>query len=206
MLGRGGRSFLLRLFTRWPPDTLFKVSRLNYNTHHSVRLYVQLTWDPAPALRHWFHDPEALLETLGVTNAIISGPFVMKFFDRNPVLLNDIDICVRIDGLLQLGNEAIRQGLLFSPSVGDHKRFDITSLMQSGRKSFIDTSDTTEPRSKLDPLVRHFHFVRYRANQDGSIGVFKVVVHLVRWEPWRYVLCAESSMHLKKTLAIFITY
>lgn len=193
LLARGGKSLLLKIFQRWPPDSIYRLSRSNFNIHHSVRMYIQFAWDPTHALRVWFVDPDRLLRCLHATNAVLCGPFVMKFFNRDPRPFSEIDICVRIDGLMQLGDELIRQGFLFTPADGDHRRFDITSLMQSSKKTFVDTSITTGPISRLDPLVRSFRFIRCTPHRNGTMSVSKIVVNLVRWEPWRYILCAESS-------------
>lgn len=188
----------MAFFASWPPQLVFKLYVLNFNMHHIIRFYVSRAWDPSALLTRWFYSPPRILSALKNTNAVICGAAVLKYFDRDPKLLNNIDICVRLEGLRELGRVIIGQSYSFCPSIGDHKRFDTTALLQSGRGAL--TCGTDNPTvQKPDPYMRHFRFVRCSPLLDGSTDTVTVTVHLVRWEPLRFVLCADSSELLALT-------
>lgn len=192
-LGRGGQHFLIEVLNRWPPDLVFRLYTLNYNMHHFVRFYVRRAWDPQKMLFRWFDNPEGLLSTLKVTNAIVCGPVALKYFDRNHALTKNIDICVRLDGIRELGRFLIGEKYTFCPAAGDPKHFDTTILLQSGRKRIPMNKGTTWHTWKADPYIRRFDFIRCAPLLDGETDTMTVAIHLVTWEPLRFILCMESS-------------
>lgn len=134
--------------------------------------------------------PRRFLRCLGRTSAVACGTAVLKYFDRSDLEVNTIDLCVRIDGLRELGATILDEGYTFCPADGDHKQFDITVLTHTSRKVSLSTS------ARTDPFVRCFRFVRCSAFAEGTHDSVSITVNLVRWEPWRYVLCAETSSYL----------
>lgn len=178
-------------FNRWPTHLIFQIYTLNYNIHHIIRFYIQRTWNPALTLFHWFRNPAKFLHSLTETDAVVCGPVVMQYFHRGYTPLKNLDICVRLGGLRELGRVVVDEGFVFYPSTGDFKNFDSTALVQSGKR--FDSESLTNRRTRTDPYMRNFHFEQCVALPDGTSETFSITIHLIRWEPWRFILCAESS-------------
>lgn len=193
-LCRGGEEFVYRFFSCWPPDLVYKIYTLNFTTHNAIGYYIGRAWDPYPTLWRWFHDPAKILLTLHNTNAVICGSVVLKFFDRNREVLNNIDVCVRLEGLRELGRAIISNKFTFCPDPGDHKKFETTVLLQSGKR-YATTFDPQAIVRRSDPHMRTFRFVRCTALPNGSTDTVTVTVHLTRWEPLRFILCTDTSKH-----------
>lgn len=192
-LGRGGQNFLTAVFNRWPPDLIFRLYSLNYNMHHLVRFYVRGAWDPVKSLSRWFDNPERFLSILRNTNALVCGAVVLKYFDRDHTVTKNIDICVKLDGVRELGRMLMAEKYTFCPEAGDYKHFDTTVLLQSSRTIRTDQESDSSTIRKVDPYQRPFSFIRCAPLLDGETDTMTVTVHQVNWEPLRYILCMESS-------------
>lgn len=183
---------LSRVLDCWPPSLVFKLYTLNYNIHHIVRFYISQAWDPSTTLSRWFENVNRLLSTLEYTKAVVCGATVLKYFDRNARVLNNLDICVRLDGLRELGRVIVGERYTFCPETGDHRQFDVTALLQTSRRS-KDAGELTIISQRPDPYTRNFRFVRCAPLQNGGVDTVSITVHLVKWEPIRYALSLESS-------------
>lgn len=201
-LCRGGELFLSKFFLRWPPDVLYRIFTLNYAIHSILIFYISRAWDPHRCLYRWFCDPAKLLLALHRANAIVCGPVVLKYFDRNSEPMNNIDLCVRLEGLTGLGQVILETGFTFCPVAGDPKNFELAVLIQSGKRETPNDGQTASSR-RADPHMRTFVFVRCSPLPDGNTDTVTVTVHLVRWEPLRFILCSESSEYCTQLLRLF---
>lgn len=194
----GHEGFIKSFFDTWPPDLLSRLAQVNFCLYHVLCLYTTQVWTVERAIGQWFNNIGNILKILESTKSLIAGPCVMRFFDRTSQPISNLDICTRIEGLRDIGNALINERYTFCPSKGDNRSFEVTSLSQSGNaptKEQMIGGDGVRP-TWVDPLVRCFKFIAY-SRVEGEYVPNSVTIHLVRWDPFKYVLSSESSKSLQ---------
>ncbi|KAJ7683372.1 hypothetical protein B0H17DRAFT_1205230 [Mycena rosella] len=191
-LSRGGVTFLTRFFDTWDPSTIFLLGQLNYRLRSLVVFYVQHAWNVHRFLSHWFGRSGDMLNFLRRSAAIVCGPAVLQYFNRNsPHDRSPLNVCVDFRGFVGIGKFLAGQGYQFSPSGGAGiKDFEMITLLEAAwmpenrLKVHGERSVTQE-----DHGSRSFTFVR----RFSSSNLRVVVVHLVRCELHRFVFAMHST-------------
>ncbi|KAJ7476315.1 hypothetical protein B0H11DRAFT_1917533 [Mycena galericulata] len=117
-------NLLAYLFSFWDPHDILKFSRSSSVIQGILQQYRQLVWDPDTYFQPWFREPTALFRsTLRETGAIVSGSQILQFFDRIKYLNSDLDIFLRIGGVLQMARWLVRQGYHLTPEQPDYETF-----------------------------------------------------------------------------------
>ncbi|KAJ7197891.1 hypothetical protein C8J57DRAFT_1487630 [Mycena rebaudengoi] len=104
-------SLLVYVLSFWNPDDILVSATLSTVLQGVVRYYQSLVWDIDKHLQHWFRDgSKSFRSVLGVCGAAVSGSQILQFFDRTKYLDSDLDIFLRVAGLLRMGEWLVTQG------------------------------------------------------------------------------------------------
>ncbi|KAJ7783127.1 hypothetical protein B0H16DRAFT_1877560 [Mycena metata] len=185
-------SFMVAFFRCWDPATIFLLGRLNYRLLNIVRCYQATVWDIPTFLRGWFGRPLDALSMLDAASAIVCGPSVLQFFDRNVLDATRMDVCVGFGGLSEVGQFLVSEGYSFRPAPARQRirDFDLVAMMEAARHSESELRvDGDKSATQEDHGSRAFRFLKF----DRRASLRVVIVHLVRCELHRFVLSMHST-------------
>ncbi|KAJ7629949.1 hypothetical protein DFH06DRAFT_1140707 [Mycena polygramma] len=194
---RSSRKFILRFFDCWDPSTIFLLSHMNHRLRTIVKFYASIIWDVHSFLRLWFPQPTTVLAFLKSAPAIVCGPTVLQFLDRDYPTFPHLDICLDFGGLVEVGKFLAAQGYEYLPSkLNDTRDFNAAILLEAIRfpehalNLRGERSITQENHGS-----RSFRFVRRRTSQMNTI-----MIHVVRCELHRFVFAMHSISVFPRTV------
>ncbi|KAJ7436453.1 hypothetical protein B0H11DRAFT_1661203, partial [Mycena galericulata] len=183
--------FIVEFFRFWDPAAIFLLSQLNFRLLGIVRYYESVVWNVPKFLSQWFHGQDASLKLLEDAPALLCGPAVLNFFDRNLSDAGRLDICVGYEGLSDVATFLAAEGYSYRPGPTPRIRdWDLVALVEAAHfpeerlKVYGERSVTQEEHGS-----RTFRFLRF----DRRSALRLIVVHLVRCELHRFVFSMHST-------------
>lgn len=176
---RGGEDLIKQFFFCWEPQLIMRFGVINIQLRCIAKLYISRIWNVRSFLVRWFDDPDAATRALTYTKSLAFGPTIVRFFDRNTRRPEPLDLCVGYNGLWALGLFLMSAGYRFSPEEHDPNTFELAAL----------EAPSSRQKIHLNPHVRAFRFIRPGISDDKR----DVTIHLVRCEPYQYILTMHSS-------------
>ncbi|KAJ7154307.1 hypothetical protein C8R43DRAFT_885137 [Mycena crocata] len=171
---------LTNLFAFMNPREIAKCSTLSTVVLNVVHHYKTLVWDPDKFFRHWFRDsPISFRLILKKCGAIVSGSQIMQFFDRSNYIDSDMDIFLRVGGLIEMGAWLWRQGYNLHSSSSTYR-----VLWDAHRLSakLVQNQDPT-----TNAIKGVFNFTRYVASAT-VIYLQKIQLVTVDVNPINHIL------------------
>ncbi|KAJ7829047.1 hypothetical protein B0H13DRAFT_1916682 [Mycena leptocephala] len=105
------KDLLAHLLSFWDPTDITVFSATSYVAHGLIKHYCELVWDVDTYFQPWFRDgTEKLRNALRQSGAIVSGSQIIQFFDRTKYPGSDMDIFLRIGGVLNMTRWLTAQG------------------------------------------------------------------------------------------------
>lgn len=168
----GQEDFLDGVFFHMPPSTRFKLARTSKSFARLVRDFHGRLWNPDEFLAEWVDDPIAFRAKLGQCDALICGWEVLRFLD--PTLLNlqsvgvpNMEICLRMDGLMALGCFLQKEGYNLEPILNDIAKFEhrVKKMVRS-RIATTEKARLPYEYSKSDEYMTRMTFERNLSGGD----------------------------------------
>lgn len=183
--------FLILFFNYWTPRTLFVFSTLSRRLYALVKWYEKSAWDIDEYLSAWFLFPRPFRCMLGNSNALISGPPALQFLDRYRNPETSLDIFIRNDQVIPMGDFLSNCGYTFVSGEGASrdfrtiaKRVALTVQSNCYNRSFL---------SDLGSIVHIFVFAKSSVFASDEATIRSVKLNLTRYDPIRHILNFPSS-------------
>jgi hypothetical protein len=185
-----GRGFAQNFFSRIPVDIIFRLGQTNSRLESIVDDCEHMKWDIDEYLADWFRDPKSFRKTLGKCDAVMSGWHTLRFFDRSLVCDRqqniDLEIVLRLDGVLKMGQELECQGLTFLSMTGaDNSSF--TTQVKALIKKII-SAPSYHPYQQRTRVIHRFQFAKFLWDTDRILHHRCVEITVVTVNPVAYIV------------------
>ena len=185
-----GVPFIVAFFDRLGPKEICQLSKTNRRMLSVCRFYILMRWDVLGLVSRFFVEEEKALALFTAENAILFGPAVVKFFDRAKKIHFALDICVNVETLDRIVAFLESEGFRYVSNSAKDKTFraeiagQIASTPVEELKSSGERNSSEMNRSPWGP----YDFVR-----EPYSTFRRLRLHVVRCEPYRYILSLYSS-------------
>ncbi|KAJ7135281.1 hypothetical protein C8R43DRAFT_956117 [Mycena crocata] len=172
---------LVHIFSYLDPRDIITCSLLSNVIFNVIRHYKTLVWDIDTFFQPWFRDSAATFRVLlKKCGAVVSGSQIMQFLDRTRYPESDIDIFLRVGGLVDMGVWLIEQGYKYISSTPNVYRV-VWDAHQLSAKMI------TGQDSPAGAIKGVFNYSRYIAS-DTVIHVQKIQLIVVDINPINHIL------------------
>lgn len=172
------------------PSSVMSLAKLNMRTRHFIKLYIDYEWNVDAFLATWFHVPSMFRKTLGESDALIAGGAPREFFDRNFDITPDLDIYVRLDGVLHLATFLLQQRYTYNDP-----NYLSADMSYAFRAWFSALQGETESGSiaPSSSILKVFLFTKCLTVSHADIRLRKIRIHVTRTDPLRHILKFHTS-------------
>ncbi|PPQ79933.1 hypothetical protein CVT26_004162 [Gymnopilus dilepis] len=184
-----GRSMVTRLkhrnvllfFSCLDLQSVINVSRTSTLLHAHYLTYRHIAWDPLRRYRNWFPNANTFRRLIRDTNTVISGSFVVQFFDREFYPGSDMDIYLRMAGVDDLCKWLKTQGYRYILRNREY------AVMRHRHRVHVQRA-VQNKSSHDNPLLAVYNFQRWVASASGYIERQRIQVIVVDTDPVEHIL------------------
>ncbi|PPQ86098.1 hypothetical protein CVT26_001220 [Gymnopilus dilepis] len=176
---RTSSAVVCRIFQQSDIMTLVALSRAS-RTLHAIHLwFAEKAWDPSWRYRQYFVHVQAFRRMLRQCDALISGSFVLQFFDRRRYVNSDLDIFLRSAGANDMCNWLKKEG---------YKAVDgVVGYNQASRSQHVVRAVASRG-PEHGSLLGVYTFQRLVATAGGHVELMRVQVIVVDTSPIEHIL------------------
>lgn len=172
------------LFSTWPPDLIFTLGKVNFRLGLLVRWYASTAWDMDSFFSNWLSSASEFRHALRSSDALVVGPAVLRYFNRNPPSDEELYVFVRNDGLGAIATCVESQGYKFLPQ---ESQYNALSETLESLRDYLTSAARRGVRG-IPRIVSVLCFARILGSWPSTIRLRHIRVVVTRADPLTSVL------------------
>ncbi|KAF6751203.1 hypothetical protein DFP72DRAFT_851137 [Ephemerocybe angulata] len=187
--------FIQKFFESWPAETLIQLGKTNTTLRQLVSRYIARRWDVHLFLSKWFYKPSTILDAMEVSDTLICGVAVTRFFYECADTQDPLEICATPEHIERLASILYREGYRFS---GVTHGIDLTTALKAVLESYNPAGELRTAECAIDPTNHQAHFFLFKEGGSDFCALAshgrRVIIRLVRFGG-DHVFSDRSSEH-----------